>query len=422
MGNIETVKHCRVCGSTALSGIVDLGQQCYTGRFPDANSDDPPRIDLAIIRCEECNLVQLKHFHASEEMYGANYAYRSSITQTMKTHLNEIRELALQWFPVVAHNLKLRVLDIGSNDGTLLSYFSQDTSQLVGIDPCAMKHVESYPQTATVISDFFSTEAVRRESALESFDIVTSIAMFYDLDDPVGFARQVASLLSEQGVWITEQTHSHALIESNCYDSICHEHATYLSFSNVVDICNRAELKIVDVKTNEINGGSFALVIAKKDSNLTPNDRAIEQFRQKEALLGLERVEVWDAFRSQVLAHRIVFRDCLDRLRAEGESVCGYGASTKGNVLLQYCGITPELMPVILERDSRKYGYLTPGTRIPIISESEGRSMNPDVLVVFPWHFRQEIIKREHEFLNRGGKLLFPLPKLSLVSSENLWN
>lgn len=410
------IKQCRLCGGDNIEEILDLGVQCYTGRFPLQGESDPPSAELVICRCNNCNLVQLQHFHASDEMYGMTYGYRSSVTKTMRDHLMEVKDVAIKW--VDGERDDLKVLDIGSNDGTLLGYFNDMTDKLVGIDPCVNKHLDNYPESAQPISAFFSACAIAENAIYKKFNIVTSIAMFYDLDNPIEFACDVSSILDDNGIWITEQTHSHTLIESNCYDSICHEHATYLSLEAMEEICRRAKLKILDVHTNNINGGSFRLVISKSESSLTANEAAIEEFRIAENMLALKDKRVWDLFRSDVKKHKNELFDYISNAYKEGKTVLGYGASTKGNVLLQYCGIDKKYMKAILERDPRKYGMETPGTRIPIISEEEGRAMNPDVLVVFPWHFREEIISREKEFLNSGGVLLFPLPTIDIVTKE----
>lgn len=410
----ERITHCRLCGSEEFNDVLDLGNMPYTGRFPNSDEQDPPSVPLAAVQCKKCHLIQLAHTYPLDEMFGDTYGYRSSITETMRNHLNDIKNLAMSWKR--ERKSDLNILDIGSNDGTLLGFFSGDDNTLTGIDPCSHKHVDNYPEGARVISNFFSEQNVRQKVGDEKFDIITSIAMFYDIDDPASFARDIHSLLENDGVWITEQTHSHTLIESTCYDSICQEHVTYLSLGAMEKICETANLKIVDIITNNMNGGSFAAVIARNDSKLTPNEEAIKAFRDRENELRLNQDDVWIDFKKNVEKHREDLKSFLNDAKNSGKKIFGYGASTKGNVVLHYCGLTKEDIPAILERDPLKYGKVTPGTRIPIISEDEGRSQNPDVLVVLPWHFRDEIVKREAKFLENGGTLLFPLPEMEAVT------
>lgn len=412
MSEQRQILTCRLCDGASLSEILDLGRLCYTGRFPAEDQEDPPSAPLAIVQCKHCSLVQLKHSYPPEEMYGMTYGYRSAVTETMRKHLNKIKSLAFEWMQSKG---SLKVLDIGSNDGTLLNCFNDGQTELTGIDPCADKHRDNYPERAIVINKFFSATNVQETSGPNKFDIITSIAMFYDIENPVQFAKDIHALLAAEGVWIAEQTHSHTLIEANCYDSICHEHVTYLSLGVMEDICEHAGLKILDIRTNNINGGSLAAVIAKKDSAHRPNITSIHRFNDKEQALNLIEDKVWSDFRARVEKHRNDLSSYIEEARKSGKTVLGYGASTKGNVLLQYCGVTRELVPAILERDPNKFGKVTPGTRIPIISEEEGRAMNPDVLLVFPWHFKDEIIRREEKFLKSGGTLLFPFPTIEVI-------
>ena len=409
MDTKSEITNCRVCESSDLQDILDLGDQCYTGRFLKEGEGDPKRARLAILRCQNCGLVQLKDSFPLNEMFGDMYGYRSSITDTMKNHLAQLSQYAINRS---SKKQSLKVLDIGSNDATLLHCLDQPGFELTGIDPCANKHKQNYPDSCTVISDFFPSQSIDGK-----FDIITSIAMFYDIDDPVLFAKNICAVLDDEGIWITEQTHSHTLIESNCYDSICHEHVIYHSLSSMETICKRAGLKILEVVTNDMNGGSFRLLISKENSKHKTNKESIQKFRDKESSLKLNEHHVWKKFEQDVINHRNHLISFLKNAHDSGKKILGYGASTKGNVMLQYCGITKELLPGILERDPKKFGMVTPGTRIPIISEDEGREMKPDILIVFPWHFYKEIVLRESDFINRGGVLLFPLPEFKLVNS-----
>lgn len=413
----DEIKKCRLCKTESLQDILSLGDLSYTGRFIEKDESDPPIARLAIVRCTNCGLVQLKDIYPESEMYGTSYGYRSSITETMRNHLHKISEYA---YKKINGNDNYSILDIGSNDGTLLNYFKENNVNLVGIDPCASKHKDNYPQNTIIVNDYFSRQKLLENGAPIKFDIITSIAMFYDLNDPIVFAENIFSVLNDNGIWITEQTHSHTLIDSNAYDSICHEHATYLSLRAMENICKKAKLKILDISTNNINGGSFTVLISKINSTYQTNEHSLSLFQDKESRLSLNNERVWKNFKNRVYNHKKELQELLDKFKNEGKTVLGYGASTKGNVLLQYCNISTEVMPFILERDPEKYGKYTPKTNIPIISEEEGRKMKPDILIVFPWHFKEEIIKREKEFLLNGGTLLFPLPEIKLITDKDI--
>ena len=240
------------------------------------------------------------------------------------------------------------------------------------------------------------------------------MAVLYDVDNPVSFAKTIYNNLDDNGIWITEQTSSLTLLDTNAYDSICHEHLTYLSYKTLNKICQLAGLKIIDAYKNDINGNSFVLVITKNDNSHKPNLSNIKKYVDYENSYRPDSLKKWEMFEDFVINHKTDLKKIIEDLKIEGP-VFGYGASTKGNVLLQYLGITNKDLPYILERDEKKYGLETPGSQIPIISEKEGKSYDPVGLIVFPWHFKKEIINREKEFLNNGGKLIFPLPTIEVV-------
>ena len=406
------IERCRICGNSQLAPILSLGEQSLTGLFP--RSDDGPVTvaPLELVKCtpangeRTCGLVQLRHSFDSNVMYGANYGYRSSLNPSMVAHLREIVEqLAAR---VELHPGDL-VIDIGSNDGTLLSFY-QPGPTFIGVDPTAVKYAGEYRDDAVVLTDFFDAESIARRFPARKAKLITSIAMFYDLADPLHFVRGIESLLADDGLWHFEQSYLPSMMRANAYDTICHEHLEYFSLQQIRWLLERAGLKIVDVATNDTNGGSFAVTAAKASSlhrQTIVND-------EDDVVTGLA---AWIEFEQRIREHRDAFRSALMQLRAEGQRVIGYGASTKGNVILQYCGIDRELLPCIAEVHPEKVGRVTPGTRIPIISEDEARQMKPDVFVVFPWHFRDFVVAKEREFLCRGGTLLFPLPRVEFVTA-----
>ncbi|SDK79453.1 Methyltransferase domain-containing protein [Maridesulfovibrio ferrireducens] len=413
---------CRACGGKILRPLINLGEQHLTGRFLKPDDEDPPVGPLDLVICESdqhskgCGLLQLSHLYNPSEMYGAEYGYASSVTSTMQEHLYDLAGYVAGWARLEESDA---VLDIGSNDGTLLSAMATQCGFPVGVDPSAAQFADRYPDNAQLIVDFFSAEAVRNAlSADQKFKIITSIAMFYDIDTPLKFMQEIKELLSPNGVWLTEQSHARAMYERLCYDSICHEHATYLTLHAMIEMGKKAGLRPLDVRSNNINGGSFSVLFCRADSSRhQPNSFSLNRMLTYENDHHLNNFEGWASFSDKVMAHRERLRNFLITAKEQGRKVLGYGASTKGNVLLQYCGITPELLPAIAERDPRKFGKVTPGTRIPIISEAEARAMGVDVFIVFPWHFRDEIIQREQAFLASGKTLLFPLPEFILVTS-----
>jgi hypothetical protein len=309
------------------------------------------------------------------------------------------------------------VLDIGSNDGTLLSFYPPENLTVVGIDPTAQKFAPFYRKHISVIPDFFSGELFRERFGTRRARIVTSISMFYDLENPLSFMEDVTSILEKDGIWHFEMSYLPAMVKTMGYDTICHEHLEYYSLRQIKWMTARCGLKILNVDFNETNGGSFAITVARQSSSHPENTAQLERLLRDEETRGLSTVAQHRAFAEAVTGHKEKLLNLLQSLKEQKRSVLGYGASTKGNVLLQHCGITPELLPAIAEVNKEKFGCFTPGTNIPIISELEAHAMKPDYLLVLPWHFRENIIQRESAFLKRGGKMIFPLPAIEIVGA-----
>ena len=245
--------------------------------------------------------------------------------------------------------------------------------------------------------------------------IITSISMFYDLEEPQSFVEDVASVLADDGVWHFEQSYLPAMLDATAYDTVCHEHLEYYSLKQIKWMMDRGGLKLVDVEMNDINGGSFAVTVAKADSSFQPDSTAINRILSEEESAGLDTPRPYEQFRKRVGKHREDLLATLRKLRDEGSKVLGYGASTKGNVMLQFCGVNASLLSCIADVNPDKFGHFTPGTHIPIVSENEAHAIHPDYFLVLPWHFRDNLIQREAAFLERGGKMIFPLPRIEIV-------
>lgn len=415
MASFERVDACRICGNTNLATVVDLGDQYLTGVFPRSRDQPVTRGPLELVRCaggsECCGLVQLHHAYDPGEMYGQDYGYRSSLNRAMVKHLRAKADQLLALAPLRPGDM---VLDIGSNDGTLLSFFPAEATR-VGMDPSAGALSASYPEGSVCIVDFFSRDRFRRDFGTRKARIVTSIAMFYDLADPQSFVNDVRDILDDDGIWHFEQSYLPAMLEMNAYDTICHEHVEYYALAQIEWMLEKAGLRLLDVELNDVNGGSFAVTACRTASSHRTNTANVETVRSREAASNMRDAATYSQFADRVMHHREELKDAIGRLRDEGRVVLGYGASTKGNVLLQFCGLGPNEIPFIAEVNENKFGCLTPGSFIPIISENDAHAMSPDYFLVMPWHFRDNLIQREKTFLQKGGKMIFPLPKLEIV-------
>lgn len=405
------INQCRISGSKNLIPVLNLGYQYLTGVFPCHAGDQLTCGPLEIVWCPDSNLLQLRHSYNLEEMYGKNYGYRSGLNQSMVRHLTQKVNYLLRICPLHPGDI---VVDIGSNDGTLLKAYPNIDLQRLGIDPTSAKFKEYYPNTILADPSFFSAQVFRNHFSDQQAKIVTSIAMFYDLEHPAQFVKEVASILDDDGIWHFEQSYMPSMLRMNAYDTICHEHLEYYSLGVVERLLSSNGLKVLDVQMNAINGGSFAVTAAKSNSKLRANQAVIDWLLAQEDRMGLSTPRPFRQFEERVFEHRKNLVDLIRALNADGKRILGYGASTKGNVLLQFCGFTAADIPAVAEVNPEKYGCFTPGTQIPIVSEVDAKAMKPDYFLVLPWHFKDNFIQREQEFLNNGGKLIFPLPEIEI--------
>lgn len=415
----KEIVRCRICANPNLVSIIHLGDQYLTGVFPKDASQKITCGPLELVKCVEdrqgkcCGLVQLRRSYDSDEMYGLNYGYRSGLNRSMVDHLQgKVKE--------ILKTVRLRkgdiVIDIGSNDSTLLQAYPKNGPILCGIDPTGVKFKKYYPSHINLIVDFFSAKVFKKEFGSKKAKVVTSIAMFYDLEVPLDFMKQVADILDDEGVWVFEQSYMPTMLAENAYDTICHEHLEYYRLKQIKWMADRAGLKIIDVQFNDTNGGSFSVMAAKAASGYKAKTALVDKVLAAEERQGLHTLKPYALFKKRVFEHAKELRAFIKKVKSKKASILGYGASTKGNVILQFCGLTPKDIPFIAEVNQDKFGCQTPGTGIAIISEAQARAMKPDYFLVLPWHFRDGILKRETAYLKSGGKMVFPLPKIKVVA------
>ena len=417
----RAITRCRGCGNADLAPVLDLGEQALTGVFPKSKSDRVRRMPLQLVKCVDgtesgrCGLVQLRHTAEAQEMWGANYGYRSGLNRSMVAHLRDRVKTLLSLVSLEPGDL---VLDIGSNDGTTLGFYPESGLDLVGVDPTGPWFRRYYPERIRLIPDFFSAAVFQAAFAARKAKIITSFAMFYDLDDPLDFMRQVGACLHDDGLWMFEQSYLPAMLDMNSYDTVCHEHLEYYALKQICWMAERAGFRVVDVEFNEVNGGSFCVTAAKAKGARPDRPAKVERILREEEARGLQTLRPYEEFAGRVERRRDDLRAFLREAKESGRTVFGFGASTKGNVLLQYCGLGESDLPYIAEVNADKFGAFTPGTLIPIIPEAEARRMKPDYFLVLPWHFRSDILARQREFLDGGGRFVFPLPRVDVVGAR----
>lgn len=414
-------KTCRVCGSSSLTKVIDLGEMNLQGSFIKPGKETPPlrKIPTSLLRCDPmkdenaCGLLQMKHSVPPEILYSA-YWYRSGTNDTMRKHLRNIVKEAL----TIHQKPVANVLDIGCNDGTLL-YNYPDEIKKYGVDPSDV--AQEIKEPVTVIQDVFPSNELVHLLNGKKIDIITSIAMFYDLEDPIGFTKGLQSILSPDGIWVFEMSYMPTMLKKTSYDTICHEHLEYYSLSVIEYILKQAGMKIFNVALNDVNGGSircFATSIENYKYKRPDYQQNINAIHQEEFDLELDTDKPYKYFQDRINVHREGLASLLKKLKKEGNRIHIYGASTKGNTILQWCGVDHRVIDVAAERNPEKYGAYTIGTDIPIVSEEESRGMAPDYYLVLPWHFKTEFIEREKEMIEKGVGFIFPLPTIEIIKKE----
>lgn len=391
--------------------MFSLGEQFLTGVFPKTEKEDVSKGPVDMVWCPHCGLLQLKQSYSLQEMYGDNYGYRSGLNSSMVEHLDRKVKSLENLVNLKESDL---VLDIGSNDATSLKAYTTKCKK-VGIDPTGIKFKEYYGSDIALIPTFFSYNAVVNSGISQKAKIITSIAMFYDLEDPSLFVEDVEKCLDDDGIWHFEQSYMPSMLRMESYDTICHEHLEFYSFKVIKNLLDSKGLRVFDVTLNSINGGSFAVSACKKNAKYKTNSTIINWMLQQEKDLRLDTITPYRDFAQKALHHKENLRNLVESLVADGKRIIGYGASTKGNVLLQFCGLDRRHIPYVAEINSDKFGKYTPGTNIPIISEEEAFAMKPDYLLVLPWHFKHNILEKEKAYWTNGGKFIFPLPEIEIV-------
>ena len=405
------LKKCRNCKSKKISNVFTLGKQSYTGKFPEHLNQIVKKGEISLVICNKCNLVQLGNHFDLKYLYVPSYGYRTGINQTMTNHVQQITRY-------LKNKVKLSkgesVLDIASNDGTLLNFYDKNIIKF-GIDPLVKKYLSNYKKINYKISNFFNYNKVAKKYK-KKFKIITALSVFYDLENPNLFLQGIEKLLDSKGIALIEIADLYSILKKKMFDTICHEHLEYYSTKVLINMFEKNRLKLIDIKENDINGSSKQFYLAKINSSLRVNLKKINNVIKKEKNLKMNKIKTFYNFKNEIDKIKLKLINKLNQIKNNNGRIHGYGASTKGNVLLQYFGIDNKYLDFIAERNPKKYGCYTPGTKIKIISEKKSRALKPDFYLVLPWHFKEEIIKRESSTLKSGTKLIFPLPNLKIIS------
>jgi SAM-dependent methyltransferase len=404
------ITNCRVCNNKYFSRLFSLGKMSFTGKFPKNFKDNIPKALINLIMCKSCKLVQLDRNFNPKYLYDKNYGYRTGINATMTNHVEMVVNEAVK---LVKLKREDAVLDIASNDGTLLSFYKKYIFR-VGCDPLVKKYKECYKDINFGIADFFNFDVIKKKGIDKKFKIITALSMFYDLPDPNKFLKDVKKVLHKDGVFILEHADLLSIIINCQFDTICHEHLEYYSSKITAELMKTHKLKIFDIKLNNINGGSKRYFICHDDAKYKYNNK-VDKILKEEIKFKLDKVKTFINFFKLINSQKSKLIKLIKKIKDSKKSIHGLGASTKGNVLLQYFNISNKQIKYIADRNPQKYNTYTPGTKIRIISEKLSRKIKPDFYLVLPWHFKTEILKRETLIRRNGTRFIFPLPKMKII-------
>jgi len=404
------ITNCRICNNKYFSKLFSFGKMSFTGKFPKNFKDNIPKAFINLIMCKSCKLVQLDQNFNPKYLYDKNYGYRTGINTTMTNHVKMVVNEAVK---LVKLKKEDAVLDIASNDGTLLSFYKKYIFS-VGCDPLAKKYKEYYKNINFGIADFFNFDVIEKKGINKKFKVITALSMFYDLPDPNKFLKDVKKVLHKDGVFILEHADLLSIIKNCQFDTICHEHLEYYSSKITVELMKKHKLKIFDIKLNNINGGSKRYFICHDDATYKYNNK-VDKILKEEIKFKLNKVKTFINFFKLINFQKIKLIKLIEKINDSKKCIHGLGASTKGNVLLQYFNISNKQIKYIADRNPQKYNTYTPGTKIKIISEKLSRKIKPDFYLVLPWHFKTEILKRERLIRRNGTRFIFPLPKMKII-------
>jgi NDP-4-keto-2,6-dideoxyhexose 3-C-methyltransferase len=406
---------CKNCKSPKLKKVIKIGKQPISSHFYQQKKTNLRTYSLDLYECQRCKLVQLKNIPKLDDMYGLNYGYRTSLSPLMINHMKEKADI-IKKDKILKKDSN--ILDIGSNDGTFLNFLSKNKKiNLFGMDPSAKKFAQYYDPKINLIVDYFEKKKIQNKINNDiKFSLITSFAMFYDIADPNKFCNDIENLLKPDGKWILELSYFPLLLENLTYDQICHEHVTYYTLNTFEKVANNNNLKILDFRFNNINGGSIEITCAKKSSKHL--SKKVKINKQKEIEKKITN-QSYKKFNERIENVKILLNEFLSNSNNE---IIGYGASTKGNIVLNHCNINFKKLKYICDANPYKYNRYTPGSNIKIISKKEMRKKKPKILLVLIWSFRKEVIKQELKFIKNGGKLLFHLPMFHIVDKNNYMN
>lgn len=407
------VDHCRICYSKDVEPLFSIGAQ-YVNGFLNKDEDPGEKVPIELVYCRQCTLVYLKHTAPQEILYSRHYWYRSGITNTMRMALAEIAELLEETVPLKQGDV---ILDIGSNDGTLLRSYKNNNAKTVGVEPADNLVDAGQTGVDCFIHDFWNYETYD-ENVGKQAKIITALGMFYDLDDPNKFIGDIGKALAPDGVFVAQLMCLQDMYQLNDVGNLAHEHLEFYSLKSLDYIFGKYGMEIYDISYNAVNGQSTRLFVRQMDSDIAPEASPEAALRLQQARAAEEKFSDMQTYKDMFESMELARKQTVDFIRKavdEGKKVWVYGASTKGNTILQYYELDHTLIEGAAERSPEKWGKFTVGTKIPIYSEAYAREVNPDYFLVLPYAFLPEFIERESEWRDNGGLFIVPIPEFRVV-------
>jgi hypothetical protein len=422
--NIKLLKECKVCGNSNLTRVLSLQEQYLSPTFVKSNENNKLadiRSPLTLVLCDKtknknnCGLLQLLEITEPDLLY-KEYFYRSATNDTMRSDLNNLVNQTLE---IAQPNKDDVIVDIGSNDCTLLNFY-KNKFNLIGFEPAQnIKYIDE-GNSISIINNYFNSEEFKKKFKTKA-KIITSCAMFYDLENPRQFVKDIEEILDDDGVWCCQISYLASMIKYNNFYDICHEHLSYYSLETFECLINQFNLKCFYAETNEVNGGSIRLYICKKNSTKFNESKLLNKLASikiEEQKFKLDEPQTFIDFEKKISDLKNKTLKFVNDILNSNKKILALGASTKGNIILQHFGLTKEKIPFISERNPDKVGLKCLGSDIELISEEKARDINPEAFIVLPWNFKKEVVKREKNYLENGGKLMFVMPYPHVITKD----
>ena len=422
---IKILKNCKICKSSDLTEVLSLDDQYLSPTFVKSNKENKLadiKSPLTLMLCDKnknqnnCGLLQLKEITEADLLY-RQYFYRTATNDTMR---KDLKDLVDQVLKIVRPKDQDIIVDIGSNDCTMLNFY-ENKFNLVGFEPAKNIKFLNKGNKIKIINNYFNSQNFEEKFPKKKAKIITSCAMFYDLENPINFVKDIEKILDSDGVWCCQISYLDSMIRNNNFYDICHEHLSYYSLQSFEHLINMLNLKLFYAETNEVNGGSVRLYVCKKTTKKYDQinfEEKLKILRNEEKKLKLTSPETFFDFQKTITNLKVKTVNFVTKILENKRSVLALGASTKGNIILQHFGLTKDKIPFISERNLEKVGLKCLGSDIELISEEKARKINPDAFVVLPWNFKKEIVEREKDYLKSGGKLMFVMPYAHVVTKD----